>query len=158
MENKNVLNFSDAEKSINEYSELLESYLKKYNVECFDYSKFSDPIYIGHGGFATVHSTAFEGNKYALKKLNNNWCINRKAFNQLKCEPKILNDVEHVEHQNIIKFYRISREQISGDFMLVLQLANDGSLQDYLRKKQGTLFTKFCGLNLFKLQKILPWV
>ncbi|CAG8528345.1 11429_t:CDS:1 [Dentiscutata erythropus] len=119
------LNFSDAEKPINEYSELLESYLKKYNVECFDYSKFSDPKYIGHGGFATVHSTAFEGNKYALKKLNNNWCINRKAFNQLKCELKILNDVEH---QNIIKFHGISREQISGDFMIVLQLASDGSL------------------------------
>ncbi|CAG8471384.1 16204_t:CDS:1 [Dentiscutata heterogama] len=125
MEDENVLNCGDAEKPINQYSELLESYLKKYIVKCFDYSKFSDPIYIGHGGFATVHSTVFEGNKYALKKLNNNWCINKKAFNQLKCELKIL---YNVKHPNIIKFHGVSREQISSDFMIVLQLASDGSL------------------------------
>ncbi|RIB03385.1 kinase-like domain-containing protein [Gigaspora rosea] len=41
-----------------------------------------------------------------------------------------------VEHPNVIKFYGISEHPTMGNFIMVLQFANNGSLRDYLQSKQ----------------------
>ncbi|CAG8764927.1 29246_t:CDS:2, partial [Racocetra persica] len=119
-------------KPMNEYSELLEADFKT----------------IGNGGFAVVYSVVFEGNKYALKNLNGNICMGKKIFYQFRREIKIL---YKVDHPNIIKFHGVSRDQTSGNFMMVLQFANDGNLRDYLRKKIRDSFYEISWVELIKI-------
>ncbi|RIB03737.1 kinase-like domain-containing protein [Gigaspora rosea] len=84
-------------------------------------------------GFAIVYSAVFDGKTYALKSLNNNLGLNDKEFKQFRRELKLLYTIDN--HPNIVKFYGVSRES-TGNFMLILQFANNGNLRDYLRNKQ----------------------
>ncbi|CAG8489607.1 10986_t:CDS:2, partial [Scutellospora calospora] len=91
-----------------EYSEQLETYLKKYKIKQFDYLQCSDIKRIGTGGYAIVYSASFEGHKYALKSLNVNLSFEEKEFKIFKRELKCL---YMVNHPNIIKFYGISKSK-----------------------------------------------
>ncbi|CAG8835524.1 16376_t:CDS:2, partial [Racocetra persica] len=84
-------------------------------------------------GFAVVYSAILEGEERALKSLNNNLGLNDQEFKQFSRELILLSTIDY--HPNIVKFYGVSREP-TGNFMLVLQLANNGNLRDYLRNKQ----------------------
>ena len=52
----------------------------------FDHSKLSELKCIGQGGFAVVYSAKYEGEKYALKSLNNNLNFDEKSLKWIKRE------------------------------------------------------------------------
>ncbi|CAG8445552.1 10239_t:CDS:2, partial [Scutellospora calospora] len=95
--------------STSEYSEQLETYLKKYNIKNFEYSQCSDIKRIGKGGYAVVYSASFEGQMYALKSLDINLSFEEKEFKVFKRELECL---YKVDHSNIIKFHGISRNEL----------------------------------------------
>ncbi|RIB11933.1 kinase-like domain-containing protein [Gigaspora rosea] len=117
-----------------DYTKKLENVLKDSNIESFDYSQFSEPERIGYGGYAVVYSTIFQGKKYALKSLNNNLSFGYKEFKPFMRELKLLHTVNH---PNVVKFYGISRESQTKNFMLVLQFADGGNLRDFLKLKSN---------------------
>ncbi|CAG8719650.1 22358_t:CDS:10, partial [Dentiscutata erythropus] len=73
-------------KTINDYSNQLEDYLKGKGIKFFDYAQFDNLEKIGCGGFAVVYSAISGGKKYALKSLNNNLEIDEKTFKIFKQE------------------------------------------------------------------------
>lgn len=58
------------------YTEELENELK--DIKKFNYLKFKNPKFVGHGESAVVYSAIFQEKKYALKSLNNNLSIDKK--------------------------------------------------------------------------------
>ncbi|CAG8596417.1 1789_t:CDS:2, partial [Scutellospora calospora] len=76
------------------------------DIKNFEYSQFSEPQRIGQGGFAVVYSTVLQGEKYALKSLNNNLVLDDKAIKQIRRELKFLH---MTNHPNVIKLYGTSR-------------------------------------------------
>ncbi|CAG8787785.1 24598_t:CDS:2, partial [Gigaspora rosea] len=118
-----------------DYTKKLENVLKDSNIESFDYSQFSEPERIGYGGYAVVYSTIFQGKKYALKSLNNNLSFGYKEFKPFMRELKLLHTVNH---PNVVKFYGISRESQTKNFMLVLQFA-DGDISQSKEKYIGDI-------------------
>ncbi|KAF0554761.1 kinase-like protein [Gigaspora margarita] len=117
-----------------DYSEKLENDLKASNIENFNYSQFSKPERIGSGGYAVVYSTIFQEKKYALKSLNNNLSFGYKEFKLFMRELQLLHTVNH---PNVVKFYGISRDSQTKNFMLVLQFADCGNLRDFLKLKSN---------------------
>ncbi|RIB05339.1 kinase-like domain-containing protein [Gigaspora rosea] len=92
----------------------------------------------------------FGGKKYALKSLNNNLYMDDKTFKQFKREIKVL---YKVKHPNIIEFYGASKDQLTGNFMMVLQFANGGNLQEYLQTKINANQYKISWNELIKIAK-----
>ncbi|KAF0429698.1 kinase-like protein [Gigaspora margarita] len=129
--------------TIIEHSEQLETYFKNKNIRTYEYSQIkkiinkSEPI--GRGAHALVYIASLEGKTYAVKSFNNNVCIDNNALKRFKRELKIL---YNVNHPNVVKFYGISRDVESGNFMLLLQYSNGGSLWDNLKAKQQKGFYK----------------
>ncbi|RIB28067.1 kinase-like domain-containing protein [Gigaspora rosea] len=63
---------------------------------------------------------------------------------------KILDDVNH---QNVIKFFGTSRNHETGNFMIILQYANNGNLRDHLKKKQIEGIYKISCAEVFRIAK-----
>ncbi|KAF0550626.1 kinase-like protein [Gigaspora margarita] len=112
---------------------VLETSLKEYKVQEFDYSKYSDFKIIGRGGSSIVFSAIYEGkDKYALKSIRNNIILDKKEVKKFIKELKLLYDIDN---PYIVKFYGISRDPSTHNIMLILQLANGGNLRSYLEGK-----------------------
>lgn len=126
--------------------------MNECKIQNFCHSEFSDHKIIGQGGFAVVYSTIFRGKKYALKSLNNNIVLDTKAFKQIKNEIKSLYN-ENINHPNIIKLHGFSRDPSTDNFMLVLQYANCGNLQEHLRRMQKENIYKISWAELIKIAK-----
>ncbi|KAF0483904.1 glycosyltransferase family 2 protein [Gigaspora margarita] len=58
-----------------------------------------------------------------------------------------------IDHPNVIKFYGFSKGNQIGDFMLMLQHANDGNLRDYLQKKKELNYYKILWTELLLYSK-----
>ncbi|CAG8671891.1 8640_t:CDS:2 [Dentiscutata erythropus] len=121
------------QKTLSEYSEELERSLIKYKIDNFDYPKFNNKKIIGKGASAIIYSATFGGKTYALKSLDNYLHFDEKSFKKLIREINILGSVNH---SNVIRFFGTSRNHETGNFMLVLQFADNGNLRDHLKKKQ----------------------
>ncbi|KAF0467212.1 kinase-like protein [Gigaspora margarita] len=99
-------------------------------IRLYDYSEFSDRKLIGRGGFGIVYKAKWEDCKLAIAiKQLNIMPIEEKTIKRLTKELKNLRKV--CEHPNIINFYGVTRDQ--GSYMMVLQLANNGDLREYLK-------------------------
>ncbi|KAF0470041.1 kinase-like protein [Gigaspora margarita] len=141
-----------SEKTLLEYSKELEKYLKKKHIKSFEYSQCSNLKRIGRGGYAIVYEATFQGQRYAIKSLNNNLSFaDKKIYQQFRHELKLLYAVEG--HPNIVKFHGISRDTKSNNFMLVLQYANSGNLREYLQNKQEEGIYKILWTELVKIAK-----
>ncbi|KAF0399947.1 kinase-like protein [Gigaspora margarita] len=125
------------EKKVPELSDQIEVLLKKYEIKKYEYSQVDNIQHIDRGGSAIVYSAYLQGKKYALKSLdvsiNLSW--DNKKFKKFLQE---LRFIHNIEHPNIIKFYGVLKDPQSGNFNIILQLANDGNLRDYLRHKWST--------------------
>ncbi|KAF0467211.1 kinase-like protein [Gigaspora margarita] len=102
-----------------------EGYIKSY-----DYSEFSVHKPIGQGAFGIVYKAKWKdyGLTIALKQLNI-ISMEEKTIQRFAKELKNLRKV--CEHPNIIKFYGVTRDR--GFYNMVLQLANNGDLREYLK-------------------------
>ncbi|PKC61859.1 kinase-like protein [Rhizophagus irregularis] len=108
---------------------IIKGYLKYYDYKQFDCLKI-----ICHGSFKYVYSARYLDNYLALKSFKEN------SIEKMVHEIKIHQTVG--SHDNIIKFYGISRENNGGEmknYLIVMEYANDGPLQNYLKKNFNNL-------------------
>ncbi|RIB24279.1 kinase-like domain-containing protein [Gigaspora rosea] len=126
------------ERAVSVKEEGLEKWLEKSisdkYINEFDYSKFTDFVAIGTGGFGTVHKCLWEECKLtvAVKGLNN---LGDNANEDFVKELRILQKIGY--HPNIIQFYGVTKHP-TENYKVILQYAADGDLRDYL----GTNFSK----------------
>ncbi|RIB16643.1 kinase-like domain-containing protein [Gigaspora rosea] len=76
--------------------------------------------------------------------------MNNSTFIKIKQELKFL---YNACHPNIIKFYGISRDPRTGNFMMVLQLANEKTLRMHLQAKRNNGLYKISWSELIKIAK-----
>ncbi|CAG8630100.1 15567_t:CDS:2 [Dentiscutata erythropus] len=133
-----------------ERSESLERYFLECNVKSYDYSQFSDIRFIESGRFATVYSTTFQERTVALKSLNKNLRIDEGIIRIFVSELKSLSNIDN---PNVVKFYGISRDPKLGNFIMVLQYANGGTLRDYLHAKQNNGLYKITWVEIIQIAK-----
>ncbi|RIB07886.1 kinase-like domain-containing protein [Gigaspora rosea] len=105
------------------------------DIEYIDYNKFTLPELIGTGGFGDVF-------KYELKELNVAVVLKCLRFDTAPNEEiiKLIDDfikeckllLSVSEDPNIIKFYGVTKDS-NGHYNMVLQYANEGTLQQYLK-------------------------
>ncbi|CAG8466578.1 12488_t:CDS:10, partial [Cetraspora pellucida] len=129
-----------------EYSEQLEKNLEGFGITKFDYPQFTDIKVIGIGASATVFSSTYQGNKYALKSLNNNINLDKNGSEMIKHELRLL---YQLNHPNIVKFY----DPQAKNFIIVLQLANNETLRKYLSLKQEEGLFKISWAELIRIAK-----
>ncbi|GBC08805.1 hypothetical protein RclHR1_00840006 [Rhizophagus clarus] len=110
---------------------LLENFISKNEIKCYEYSDFKGIRSIGRGN---VVRAKLEGEFLALKSLNNDYVTISKVIGELELLCKI-------DHENILKFYGFSR--VEGDvpqisqgnkYILVLEYSDSGPLSNYLKK------------------------
>ncbi|CAG8666632.1 27242_t:CDS:10, partial [Dentiscutata erythropus] len=115
----------------------------EYNMESYDYSKFSNLQPIKQGTKARVFSAVFQGKMYALKCTNRNSHLDDRTLKMFKIS----------DHPNIIKFYGVSKDPQTNNIITVLQLASNGNLQDYLKGKQQNGVFKISWDNIKRIAK-----
>ncbi|UZO11832.1 uncharacterized protein OCT59_003388 [Rhizophagus irregularis] len=117
-------------------------------LEWVPFDRFKDVKQIGEGGFAKVYSaTWIDGKadykrqndkswkkeehkpiKVALKKLNDSQNISANYLNEIKTLWNIYSNDNH----NYLKFYGITKDTKTGEFMMIIQLAVRGNLRSIL--------------------------
>ncbi|KAF0535471.1 kinase-like protein [Gigaspora margarita] len=119
--------------------EWYEQRLKEGRIFQYDYSKFIIKKQIGEGGFGTVYSADYEVQKLALKRFTSKNTI-RDFAREVKRIYKVSN------HDNINRFHGITYDPITKEYIMVLQLAKDGNLREYLKNQWKD--------NIFKISMI----
>ncbi|KAF0508853.1 kinase-like protein [Gigaspora margarita] len=102
----------------------LELFCKTFSN--FKYSFSEKPEKIGEGGFGGIHKAYLEDMKQivALKTLDHD---DEEAFNrEVKYTTK-------VKHASIIRFIGITQDPKTETYYMILQLANSGDLESYLK-------------------------
>ncbi|CAB5321334.1 unnamed protein product [Rhizophagus irregularis] len=126
-------------------------------LEWVPFDKFKEIKHIGEGGFAKVYSaTWIDGkSKYfrqndgswkkrgsepievALKKLNDSQNISAAYLNELKTHWKLY----YLENYSL-KFYGITKDSETKEFMMIIQLADRGNLRSVLSNNFNNLLWK----------------
>ncbi|CAB4443346.1 unnamed protein product [Rhizophagus irregularis] len=141
-------------------------------LEWVPFDRFKDVKQIGEGGFAKVYSATWidgkavykrvkrqnDGSwkkeepkpiKVALKKLNDSQNISANYLNEIK----ILWNIYFDDSNNSLKFYGITKDTKTGEFMMIIQLADQGNLRIYDLKnlhKLGYFHKDFHSGNLLQ--------
>ncbi|RIB28327.1 kinase-like domain-containing protein [Gigaspora rosea] len=108
--------------------EWYEQRLKEGRIFQYDYSKFINKKQIGEGGFGTVYSADYGDQKLALKRLNS-----KSTIKDFAREVKKIYKVSI--HDNINRFHGITYDSTTKEYIMVLQLAKDGNLREYLKNR-----------------------
>ncbi|GBB83464.1 hypothetical protein RclHR1_01020005 [Rhizophagus clarus] len=121
----------------------IENFIKEEHLEYYDYKKFSHIEQIGTGGFGKV----FRANwKNGLEQ-----CLALKSFYNLSGAilKEIIHDIHEIkiEQENVIRCYGITKFPSenpgpSENILLVMEYADGGTLQDYLKKEFNKLTWK----------------
>ncbi|CAB4423528.1 unnamed protein product [Rhizophagus irregularis] len=128
--------------------------IKSEDINYFDYKEFSDNVEIGRGGFGIVYKANWNkrGMKdAALKSMlnnNNNSPLNKEKFEEFIKELRLIRSLHY--NDNINRFRGVTQD-LSGNYMMVLQYANEGTLRDYLGNKERDLHSKNILVNDGKL-------
>ncbi|GES72878.1 kinase-like domain-containing protein [Rhizophagus clarus] len=122
-------------------------YSRKYGtwLEWVPFDRFTDIKQIGEGGFSKVYSATwingkanyiFEyGNwkklnpkpiKVALKRLNGSHEISIEYLNELKIHWNV-----YLEENFSLRFYGMTKDPITKEFMMIIELTNKGSLRSF---------------------------
>ncbi|EXX66481.1 kinase-like domain-containing protein [Rhizophagus irregularis DAOM 181602=DAOM 197198] len=124
-------------------------------LELIPFDRFEDVKQIGEGGFAKVYSATWidgeakykrqnDGSwkkeeskpiKVALKKLNDSQNISANYLNEIKT----LWNVYFNDHI-YLKFYGITKDTKTGEFMMIIELADQGNLRSILSSNFNNIF------------------
>nr|CAG8651085.1 983_t:CDS:2 [Entrophospora candida] len=106
----------------------LNEAIQNGHINFYEYCRFKNPQKIGSGGSGKVYKATFNnGMTFALKSYK--YTTNTK---ELINELKLLRKVDY--HQNIIRFYGVTKSEDSKKYLLVLECADSGTLRSYLQK------------------------
>ncbi|RIA88670.1 hypothetical protein C1645_232469 [Glomus cerebriforme] len=101
-----------------------ENYLENFD-NYFDYSEFEDVHVIESGSTASTKHATWKNTLYVLKCFKNE-TTKEKIVNEIRLQKMVDHD------DNIITLVGISKDPTSENYLLVLENANKGTLQDYL--------------------------
>ncbi|CAG8565650.1 4261_t:CDS:2, partial [Scutellospora calospora] len=116
-----------------------QKYITKEHIKCYDYTTFRNARLISFGEFEDVNRVIFKRDKttVVLKSFNsngnNNYAIIKEIINEIKLYRKV--DI----HPNIIRFHGVTKKEDNVNtntipYMLVLEYADSGTLESYLRE------------------------
>ncbi|CAG8469554.1 21046_t:CDS:2 [Cetraspora pellucida] len=97
---------------LEKYSEWLNKEVKNGNIFFYKYSLFSNIEAIGRGGFGSISSADYDGEKVALKNLNT-----KEVTKNFANELRQLRAIKF--HPNINQFYGISIEKTIGEEFII---------------------------------------
>ncbi|CAG8656960.1 10295_t:CDS:2, partial [Cetraspora pellucida] len=121
--------------------------IKDYKLKEIHFDEFGKTDYIGNGAYGAVYRSTYglTGEKIAMKELfitsDDNEII--KIFiNELKLHSLAI-------HPRIIQFHGISCDQDNETYYLVMEYAEGGTLRQFVRREESTLFLQiaFDGLR-----------
>ncbi|EXX64175.1 uncharacterized protein OCT59_016059 [Rhizophagus irregularis] len=124
-------------------------------LEWVSFDRFEDMKQIGEGGFAKVYSATWidgiakyikqdDGNwiksepkseKVALKRLNGSQNMSADFLNELKTHWKL-----NCFQDTSLKFYGITKDPATEEFMMIMQYADDGNLRNILSNNFNKIF------------------
>ncbi|KAF0538407.1 kinase-like protein [Gigaspora margarita] len=123
--------------------EWLEKAISDGHINYLEYNKFTNPIEIGNGGFGKVFRYDWGDCELtvALKCFKVEETI-KDFINELKLLRKVC------YHPNVIIFYGVTKDS-NGNYSMVLQYANEGTLREYLQIN----FTKLQWIDKLRIAK-----
>ncbi|CAG8785079.1 13581_t:CDS:2 [Dentiscutata erythropus] len=99
-----------------------------------EYSDLKITEYIAEGGFGKVHKAQWRGRLVAAKFVSRRERRQLKDFNRELATLKKSNGCE----DHIIQYFGLSKGSVFGEYILVMQYADDGTLKDYLKCRTNT--------------------
>ncbi|GES99846.1 kinase-like domain-containing protein [Rhizophagus clarus] len=129
-------------KNINESINWIEEAISKGYYKFYEYKNFNNIQKIGTGGFGKVYRANWKNSEQylALKSFFN---FDDITAREIVHELKLQRDIQF--HDNIIKFYGVAQfdpeNQIDGskNYLLVMEYADSGPLNSYLKKNYNRL-------------------
>ncbi|CAJ0639438.1 8839_t:CDS:2, partial [Entrophospora sp. SA101] len=103
----------------------LDKAIKQKRINLKDYSIFSDITYINKGASGQIYRAKWNNVYVALKEIKDDSDMKRFVY-----EFRSHKRVDY--HDNILNIHGITKDPNSGNYLLVLQYANHGTLQEYL--------------------------
>ncbi|GBB93425.1 hypothetical protein RclHR1_02170006 [Rhizophagus clarus] len=133
----NFKNWTSGNKDIDKFIQSVQMSFHEFDTKIvlkwIPYNEFCNIKYIARGGFGEVYSAERVINgKYdklvALKGLNNSKNVTLEFMNEITLHNKIGNSLP------IIRFYGITQDPETKNYMMVLEYAKDGNLRNYLNE------------------------
>ncbi|CAB4440453.1 unnamed protein product [Rhizophagus irregularis] len=117
----------------------IEKVIKKEHLNYYDYKKFSHIEQIGIGGFGKVYRANWKNGLEQRLALKSFYYLNNDILEEIIHEIKLERD-----HKNVIRCYGITKFPSenpgpSENILLVMEYADSGTLQDYLKKEFNKL-------------------
>ncbi|EXX57678.1 Ypk2p [Rhizophagus irregularis DAOM 197198w] len=139
---KKFINWTSGNNNIDKFiqdTQLLAHYDLGEALEWIPYDRFYDIKYIAKGGYGKVYKAIWNDGKYrnmlvALKSLNNSRNITLEFMNEIALHSRFNNFKNF-----IIKFYGITQNPETKDYIMVLNYAEGGSLRNYLDTNHNEL-------------------
>ncbi|RGB29780.1 kinase-like domain-containing protein [Rhizophagus diaphanus] len=115
------------------FNEWIDMKINDGDIHYVEYNEFSCVKKVGEGSFGIVESADWKsrGIKIALKTLIDHSSVDENSMNKFVKELKNLKEASF--HQNINKFFGISKEPLSNKYAMILEFANQGNLREYLK-------------------------
>ncbi|CAG8626464.1 15109_t:CDS:2 [Cetraspora pellucida] len=127
-------------------SRFLDAAIKDDSIAIFEFTSFKNIKEVGKGRFGVVHSADYNEKKVALKCFFHSE-ITKEFVNELK-QLRLSNS-----HPNVNQFHGITIDPKTENLMLVLQFANGGNLEDYLKTKWNDGTFKISLSEIIKIAK-----
>ncbi|CAB4412844.1 unnamed protein product [Rhizophagus irregularis] len=104
----------------------LENSISDGSINHFNYSDFKDIKSIGSGSSGDVYCATWKNRFIALKSYNNDEQTLEKVVKEIKFHRRV--DI----HENILRFYGITRETDAKKYSLIFEYADSGTLNTFL--------------------------
>ncbi|GES88055.1 kinase-like domain-containing protein [Rhizophagus clarus] len=121
----------------NNWTNLIEDAISKNHIKYYEYDHFYNIKEVGSGSFGKVYRANWKNSqKYLVLKSFVN--VNKTSIKEIVHELKIQRDVDFYE--NVIRFYGITsynkenQDDNSKEYLLVMEYADSGTLQDHLKE------------------------
>ncbi|CAB4414042.1 unnamed protein product [Rhizophagus irregularis] len=126
--------------SYNECINWIEEAITKQYFKYYEYNNFNNIEEIGSGSFGTVYRANWK-NSHSYMALKSFFNLNNVTIKEIVNELELQREVDF--HENIIRFFGVTTLENQNDnfkkYWLVMEYANNGTLQEYLEKYFNTL-------------------
>ncbi|CAI2166980.1 19845_t:CDS:2 [Funneliformis geosporum] len=111
----------------------LERAISEDYIKYYDFGEFTNLEEISSGSYVNVSCAKWKGSE-TIMALKHSFNL---TIKEIVNEIKIQREVDY--HANIIKFYGISKSNLTNNYLLVMEYADGGSLQSYLKENFNKL-------------------
>ncbi|POG72248.1 kinase-like domain-containing protein [Rhizophagus irregularis DAOM 181602=DAOM 197198] len=133
---------SDIDNSTSTNNEWIEEAIKKNYFKYYDFKNFNNIQEIGSGGFGKVFRANWKKTEQYMA-LKSFFKLDNVTVEEIKREVMLQREVDF--HNNVIRFFGITKYEpdnsndILNNYLLVMEFADSGTLQDYLKNNISEL-------------------